>query len=143
MSVAISLDVMTSYQSSLPVSEVATTIEVEAGTSKFRVRCTSTGGRALNMAVSGANGYNSDISSYIQPVGTRRYRGNDRYTAITESIMSGGRDGDEYQCSVTSVTSTTDTVTLKGKATSVCMESYMGLVSNEYISLLLQLQLPH
>ena len=92
---------------------MAATIEVEAGTSTFRVRCTSTGGRALNMAVSGANGYHSDISSYIQPVGSRTYRGNDRYTARTDVIPT-VRDGDVYQCNVTSVASTTGNVTVRG-----------------------------
>ena len=92
---------------------MAATIEVEAGTSTFRVRCTSTGGRALNMAVSGPNGYHSDISSYIQPVGTIMYLGTDNYTARTDVIPS-GREGDVYHCNVTSVTSTTGNITVRG-----------------------------
>ena len=60
------------HSSSPPVTEVTAAIEVETGTSTFRVRCSSTGGRALDMAVSGPNGYYSNISSsIIQPVGTR------------------------------------------------------------------------
>ena len=68
------------------------------------------------MAVTGPNGYNSDISSYIQPVGSRSYRSNDSYTATTDSISSGS-DGDVYWCRVTSVASRTDIVTVTGKCT--------------------------
>ncbi|CAI8057385.1 hypothetical protein GBAR_LOCUS31274, partial [Geodia barretti] len=72
-----------------PITEVTAAIEVEAGTLTFRVRCTSTGGRALNMAVSGPNGYNSDISTNIQAFGTPLFRSNDMYTARTDVISSG------------------------------------------------------
>ena len=67
------------------------------------------------MAVSGPNGYNSDISSSnIEPVGTRVYLGADSYTAWTD-VISSGSDGDMYQCSVTSVGDpVTGTVTLRG-----------------------------
>ena len=97
---------------SLLVTAVNVDIEFEAGTSTFRVRCTSTGGRALNMTGSGPNGYNSDLSSYIQPVGSRRFRGSDMYTA---SIDVAPRDGGVYQCNVTSVDSRTDNVTVRGE----------------------------
>ena len=100
------------HSSSPPVTEITAAIEVVSGTSTFRVRCSSTGGRALDMAVSGPQ-YNSVISN-IQPVGTRMYLGADSYTATTE-IISSGSDGDMYQCSVTSVGDpVTDTVTLRG-----------------------------
>ena len=100
------------HSSSPPVTEVTAAIEVEIGTSTFRVRCSSTGGRALDMAVSGAQ-HNSVISN-IQPVGTRMYLGADSYTGRTD-IISSGSDGDMYQCSVTSVgVPVTDTVTLRG-----------------------------
>ena len=103
------------YHSSSPsVTQVTAAIEVVPGTSTFRVRCSSTGGRALDMAVSGPQ-YNFDISSSdIQPVGTRMYLGIDNYTGRTD-IISSGSDGDMYQCSVTSVGDpVTDTVTLRG-----------------------------
>ena len=93
--------------------QVTAAIEVEAGTLTFRVRFNSTGGRALNMVVSGPNGYNSDISANIQPVGTPQFLSNDRYTARTE-VISSGRDGGVFQCNVTSVTSTTADVTVRG-----------------------------
>ena len=79
----------------------------------FRVRCTSTGGRALDMTLSGPDGYSADISSRIQPDGDRRYLGSDVYTATTD-VISGGRDGDVYQCNVTSSTSLTGSTTLRG-----------------------------
>ena len=79
------------------------------------MRCSSTGGRALDMAVSGPNDYYSNISSSdIQPVGTRMYLGADSYTGSTD-VISSGSDGDMYQCSVTSVGDpVTGTVALRG-----------------------------
>ena len=98
-----------------PVTQVTAAIEVVIGTSAFRVRCSSTGGRALDMAVSGPQ-YNFVISSSdIEPVGTRMYMGADSYTGSTD-VISSGSDGDMYQCSGTSVGDpVTDTVTLRGK----------------------------
>ena len=104
--------------SSPPVDTVTAAIEVVTGTSTFRVKCTSTGGRALNMDVSGPNG-NTDISSNIQPVGTRRYLGSDSYTATTEDTFD-GMAGDEYQCNVTSVASRTGSVIVEGNAIDTC-----------------------
>ena len=88
-------------------------IEAEAGTATFRVRCTSTGGRALDMTLSGPDGYSADISSRIQPVRSRRYLGSDMYTATTD-VISGGRDGDAYQCNVTSSRSLIRSTTVRG-----------------------------
>ena len=65
------------------------------------------------MDVSGPNGYSSDISSNIELVGTRNFRGSDSYTATTE-VISDGMAGDVYQCNVTSVASRTGSVTLCG-----------------------------
>ena len=79
---------------------MSVSIEVEAGTATFRVRCTSTGDRALDMTLSGPDGYSADISSRIQPNDDRRYLGSDMYTATTH-VISDGRDGDMYWCSVT------------------------------------------
>ena len=103
------------HSSSPPVTGVTAAIEVVSGTSTFRVRCSSTGGRALDMAVSGPNDYYSNIfSSNIQAVGTSMYLGADSYTGNTD-VISSGSDGDMYQCSVTSVGDpVTDTVTLRG-----------------------------
>ena len=102
------------HSSSPPVTQVTAAIEVVSETSTFRMRCSSTGGRALDMAVSGPQ-YNSVISSSnIEPVGTRMYLGADNYTGSTD-VISSGSDGDMYQCSVTSVGDpVTGTVTLRG-----------------------------
>ena len=109
------------YDSPPPVTEVTAAIEVEAGTSTFRVRCTSTGGRALNMAVSGPNGYNSDISTNIEPIDTPLFLSNDRYTARTD-VMSSGTVGDEFQCNVTNFASNFSSVTLRGKHSSCSVD---------------------
>ena len=102
------------HSSSPPVTGVTAAIEVVSGTSTFRVRCSSTGGRALDMAVSGPNDYYSNISSSIQAVGTSMYLGADSYTSSTDIISSSG-DGVMYQCSGTSVGDpVTGTVTLRG-----------------------------
>ena len=121
--------------SSPPVNTVTAAIEVVTGTSTFRVRCTSTGGRALNMDVSGPNGYSSDISSNIQPVGTRMYLGSDSYTATTE-VISDGMAGGVYQCNVTSVASRTGSVTLRGNTQSHVDKSSIKLV--QFLQLLFQ-----
>ena len=89
------------------------TIEVLPEEASFRVRCTSTGGRALDMTVSGPRGFTTDISSRIQPVGEGRWLGSDQYTATTDPIPR-GEHGDEYECNVTSSTSTTGSVSLRG-----------------------------
>ena len=110
------------YDSSPPVTEVTAAIEVvEAGTLTFRVNCTSTGGRALNMAVSGPDGYNSDISTKIQPDGIPLFLSNDRYTARTD-VISSGMVGDVFQCNVTNFASSTSSVTLKGKHSSCSVD---------------------
>ena len=54
------------------------------------------------------------IYSQLVPGCTWVYLGADSYTARTD-VISGGSDGDMYQCSVTSVGDpVTDTVTLRG-----------------------------
>ena len=105
------------YHSSSPVTGVTAAIEVVSGTSTFRVRCSSTGGRALDMAVSGPNDYYSNISSSIQPVDSQSYLGADRYTTTTE-IISSGSNGEMYQCNVTNFASNFRTVTLIGNVLS-------------------------
>ena len=96
------------------VSSVTATIEVLPEEASFRVRCTSTGGRALDMTVSGPRGFTADISSRIQPVGERRWLGGDQYTATTDPIPR-GEHGDEYECNMTSSRSQTGRVSVRGK----------------------------
>jgi hypothetical protein len=83
-----------------PIKFVHVTIEVVLGTT-FRVRCIYTGGRALEMTVSGPDGYSSDLSDHILPVGDRRWTGSDEYTATSDTLE--GRDGHTYNCTVTNV----------------------------------------
>ena len=97
---------------SCPVTAVTTIIEVEVGTATFRVRCTSAGGRPLSMAVSGPNGYSSDLHD-IELVGIGNFQGSDNYTAATEVILN-GRDGDVYQCNATGISSRTSIATVRG-----------------------------
>ena len=81
---------------------------------EFRVQCTSTGGRALSMSITGPDGYSSDLTNNIQPVGTQSWIGSDIYTTTTSDVITGGNDGDMYQCTVTGLTSNTDSVELRG-----------------------------
>ena len=91
----------------------ASIVVVSARDREFRVQCTSTGGIALNMSVTEPDGSNLDLDN-IQPVGTPEYIGDDRYTASTSDIITGGNDGDMYECTVTSSTSLTGSVELRG-----------------------------
>ena len=101
------------FSLSPPVTAVSVSIEVVEGTATFRVRCTSTGGRALDMTLSGPDGYSADISSRIQSDGDRMYLGSDVYTA-TNDVIFGGREGDVYQCKATSSISLTGSTSLRG-----------------------------
>ena len=46
---------------------------------EFRVQCTSAGGIALSMNVTGPDGSNIDLTDNIQPVDTPEYIGDDIY----------------------------------------------------------------
>ena len=92
----------------------ASIVVVSAREGEFRVQCTSTGGRALSMSITGPDGYSSDLTNNIQPMGTQSWIGNDSYTATTSDIITGGNDGDIYECTVTGLTSNTDSVELRG-----------------------------
>ena len=97
---------------SLVSTVTASIVVVSARDGKFRVQCTSTGGIALSMSVTGPDGSNPDLDN-IQPMGTLEYIGDDIYTATTSDITR-GNDGDMYQCTVTGLTSETDSVVLRG-----------------------------
>ena len=77
------------------------------------MRCTSTGGRALKIIVSGPNGYTSDITGDMQSLGTLKFLGSDSYTARTE-LTSDGTSGDVYQCRITNVRTFFRSITLEG-----------------------------
>ena len=102
---------------------IAHIVVVSARNGEFRVQCSSIGGRALSMAVSGPDGYSSDITESIRPVGTPARIGSDEYSAST-SVVLGGNHRDEYECTVRGSTSNTDSVRLKGEgnALSIIMD---------------------
>ena len=60
----------------------------------FRVNCTSTGGRALNMSVTGPD---ASFLSSIQAVGDPQGMGNDMFSVST-NVIQGRLDGDAYLC---------------------------------------------
>ena len=97
------------------VSSVTASIDVEPGRRTFRVRCTSSGGRALSMSVTGPGGFSEDLDN-IQAVGTPQRMGNNSFFAITD-IISGGSNGQSYQCTASNGVSTDptpDSVQLRG-----------------------------
>ena len=79
----------------------------------FRVNCTSTGGRVLNMSVTGPHGVVYPLRN-IQPVGTQiRWMGNDSYSAC--AILKGADDEDIYKCIASNgVSSANDSIEIGG-----------------------------
>ena len=80
----------------------------------FTVTCTSNGGRALDITVTGPSGMvvtTGDISA----VGTPGRTGNDRFSVTTNTI-TGGSNGDTYQCTASNgaATDVTGDVMLRG-----------------------------
>ena len=101
---------------SLPVVSVSASIEVVSQRDgEFKVKCTSTGGRALSIHVTGPGGF-SDLTD-IQAVGSVQRMGNDRFSGTTD-VISGGSNGYVYQCvainGVTIVLNSIDHVMLRG-----------------------------
>ena len=95
---------------------VSATIEVVSQRDgEFKVKCTSTGGRALRMVVTGPGDFSS-VQTDIQAVGSVQRVGNDRFYGITD-VISGGSNGDICQCRAANGVSTvhSDTVELRGE----------------------------
>ena len=85
------------YASLNSVTSVTTSIEmISDGNESFRVRCTSTGGRVLNMSVTGPD-FNSELNN-IQAVGNQTWMGNDSYTATTGTITGSSEKHKVYYC---------------------------------------------
>ena len=77
------------------------------------IHCTSTGGRVLNMSITGPHGVVSALSN-IQAVGTQKWMGNDSYSA--SGTVAGANDGDTYNCTASNgVSSATDSVEIRGE----------------------------
>ena len=81
-----------------PVMSVTASIDVESGREgRFRVNCTSSGGRALSMSVTGPGGFSEDLDN-IQAEGTTQRMGSDRFSGSIDIIPPGGSDGQVYEC---------------------------------------------
>ena len=96
------------------VTSVSASIEVESGRDgTFRVQCISSGGRPTDMQNYGPGGSYSNLN--IQAEGTPQRMGGDIFSATT-SIISGGSNGDRYQCVAHNGVSTppNDKVQLRG-----------------------------
>ena len=93
------------------------TIEVISGREgTFRVKCTSSGGKTFTMDVEGP-GYSVEEQGQmrVEAVGEPLRIGSDRYSATT-SVISGGCNGDTYQCTASNgaAPGQSHNVTLKG-----------------------------
>ena len=60
------------------------------------------------MSVTGPDGFNSDLNN-IQAVGDPQRIGDDDFSASTD-VISGGRDGDIYQCTASNGVSSEPTI---------------------------------
>ena len=94
------------------------TIEVISGREgTLRVKCTSTGGKTFTMDVEGP-GYSGEEQGQmrVEAVGAPLRMGNDTYSATT-SVISGGCNGDAYQCTASNgaAPDQSHNVMLKGK----------------------------
>ena len=99
------------------VSSVKAIIEVISGREgTFRVKCTSSGGKTFTMDMEGP-GYSVEEQGQmrVEAVGTPQRMGNDTYSATT-SVISGGCNGDTYQCTASNgaAPDQSHTVELKG-----------------------------
>ena len=95
---------------------MAASIDVESGRlGTFRVRCTSSGGRALSMSVTRPGGFSEDLDN-IEAVGTPQRMGSDSLSDSTV-IISGGSDGQVYECTASNGVSSdpTGSVELRGE----------------------------
>ena len=87
-------------------------VEAVVDTASEELHCISTGGRVLNMSITGPHGVVSALS-YIQAVGTQRWMGNDSYSA--SGSIAGADDGDAYNCTASNgVSSATSSIKLRG-----------------------------
>ena len=80
----------------------------------FQVKCISSGGRALNMSITGPEKHKHKLSS-IEAVGDPQGIGNDMFSVSSINILS-GQDGAVYQCTASNGVSPdpTNSTELKG-----------------------------
>lgn len=95
-------------------SVLASILVISARNGLFKVKCTTTGGRALTMSVVGPSCFNSNIKK-IKEMNTIEQMGNDSFCGTTDTI-SGRSNGDIFQCIASNDVSSdpTNTVELKG-----------------------------
>ena len=103
------------------------TIEVISGREgTFRVKCTSFGGKTFTMDVEGP-GYAVEEQGQmrVEAVGDPQRMGNDAYSATT-SVISGGCNGNTYQCTASNgaAPDQSHNVMLKGKKLGYAMVLY-------------------
>ena len=83
----------------------------------FRVKCTSFGGKTFTVTVEGPQYYSSEDQGQmmVEAVNEPQKKGNDTYSATT-SVISGGCNGDIYQCTASNAVAPnqTQSVELKG-----------------------------
>lgn len=93
---------------------LARILVISARNGIFKVNCTSTGGRALTMSVSGPDGFSSNLKQ-IKEMNTIQRIGNDDFCATTDTI-SGRSNGDAFKCTASNGVSSdpTNIVVLKG-----------------------------
>ena len=98
------------------VTGVTAFILVESGRKgTFRVRCSINGGGGLNVSVTGASNFSTNIRRVIDSNGV----GKDTYHATTD-IIPGGRNRDNYWCTASNgVSSKTKSVQLRGYKNSI------------------------
>ena len=81
------------------------------------MECTSYGGKTFTMTVEGPQyfGEQKCVMQTLRPVGEPQRMGNDTYSATT-SVISGGCNGDIYQCTASNgvAPNQTHSVELKG-----------------------------
>ena len=84
------------------------------------MRCTSFGGRALDISLTGPNGMVT--TEPITQTGALQRMGGDTFSATTDTI-TGGSDGDTYSCTASNGVSTdpTDDVILRGDILCTCI----------------------
>ena len=93
-------------------------IEVLSGREgTFKAKCTSSGGKTFTMDVEGP-GYSGEEQGQtrVEAVGELQRMGNDTFSATT-SVISGGCNGDTYQCTASNgaAPDQSHSVTLQGR----------------------------
>ena len=96
----------------MPVNSITGKFEVVSRNNKtFRVTCTSTGGRVLNMSVTGPD-FNSHLSN-IKAVDTVMRMGNDTFSGTTQTLTASY--GEIYNCTASNgVSVLTKSIEVKG-----------------------------